>query len=103
MPTIKAKLVAIEDDVNGYVQYAFENLEPEDVWSKYIMVTRYPNWDLPALYIGDIGYVKFTDILAGYDKWYDAEADDFVSYRYTMSVLEKFIPDKPDADALTRL
>ena len=92
--TVLAKLLASEEDSFGYITYVFECLD-EDVIkeTRYIMCTRYPNWDHRKIEIGEIGFLNFFEIKAGIDKWYDGK--NFVPYRYNNIQFIKFI-EKPD-------
>ena len=61
--TVLACLVAKEVDTLGYITYVFECLDKEVVeLSKYIMCTRYPNWNHRAIELGEVGYLNFVEI-----------------------------------------
>lgn len=92
--TALVKLVASRKDGLDYIIYVFECLEEYMIkQSKYIMCTRYPNWDAPTIGIGDIGYVEFQEIRAGIDHWWNGEK--MVPYEYNTIQFLKFI-DKPE-------
>ena len=94
--TVLAELVAGEEDIAGYINYVFEILEREEIsrlGTKYILCTRYPNWNHRKIEIGEIGYLDFTEIQAGLTKWYDGEK--MISYNYNGIQFNKFIP-KPN-------
>lgn len=92
--TILAKLVAKEHDVLGYVTYVFECLDVEVIkHSKYIMCTRYPNWNHRNIDLGEVGYLNCMEIRAGIDKWFDGHK--MIPYNYNGIQFIKFIP-KPE-------
>ena len=88
--TVLAKLLASEEDALGYITYVFECLD-EDVIkeTRYIMCTRYPNWDHRKIEIGEVGFLNFFEVRAGVDKWFDGTK--FVPYRYSNVQFMKFI------------
>lgn len=92
--TILAKLLASESDPMGYTTYVFECLDENIIrQTKYIMCTRFPNWDHRKIEIGEIGFLNFFEIKAGIDKWYDGK--NFIPYRYNNIQFIKFV-EKPD-------
>lgn len=91
--TVLSKLVAKAEDTLGYINYVFECLDKDDIQltqSKYIMCTRFPNWNCRNLKIEDVGYLEFVEVRAGIDKWYDGK--DMVPYNYNNIQFLKFIP-----------
>lgn len=87
---VLAKLVASEDDSMGYITYVFECLEPEiKIESKYIMCTRFPNWDHRKIEIGEIGFLSFFEIKAGISMWFDGNK--MIPYNYNNIQFIKFI------------
>lgn len=90
---VLAKLLASEQDIQGYITYVFECLR-EDVTeeNKYIMCTRFPNWESRTLEIGEVGFLNFVEIRAGVDKWYDGNK--FIPYRYNNVQFIKFVEKK---------
>lgn len=92
--TILAKLLASEQDYLGYITYVFECLDEEIIEeTRYIMCTRFPNWDHRKIEIGEVGFLSFFEIRAGVDKWYDGA--NLVPYRYNNIQFIKFI-EKPE-------
>lgn len=88
--TILAKLLVSESDSMGYITYVFECLDDSIIkQTKYIMCTRFPNWDHRKIEIGEIGFLNFFEIKAGVDKWFDGTK--FVPYRYSNIQFMKFI------------
>jgi len=81
--TQKAKLLAQHDEPGGYTVYVFENLDFDKLYDKYVMCTRFPNWQCDELNIGDTGFLKFREVEGGIDCWYDSISDTNVPYKYT--------------------
>lgn len=95
--TTLVRLVAKETDGMDYTTYVFECLEEEiRKETKYIMCTRFPNWDHRNLDLGEVGYLNFEEIQAGSDKWFNGI--DFIPYKYSGIHFIKFIskPKKED-------
>ncbi len=95
--TILGMLVADNTDGLGYTTYVFECLDEEiRNKTKYIMCTRYPNWEGPEIQIGEIGFLSFFEIRAGIDTWYDGNK--MIPYRYNNIQFIKFIkkPEKKE-------
>lgn len=92
--TVLSRLVAKEEDTCGYVTYVFECLDKEIIKdTKYIMCTRYPNWNHRVINIGEVGYLNFFEIIAGVDKWFDGEK--MIPYNYSGIQFCKFV-SKPE-------
>lgn len=88
--TILAKLLASEEDTLGYITYVFLCLDKEiQRQTKYLMCTRFPNWEHRNLEIGEIGYLTIFEIRAGIDKWFDGNK--MVPYNYNNIQFLKFI------------
>lgn len=85
--TILCKLMAKSEDAFGYTRYVFKNL----VTGSFEMITRLPNWDLPYIEIGDVGFVNYMEAVAGEDTWYDADNDKFVKYRADGSYMVSWV------------
>ena len=91
--TTLAKLVAKQIDIGEYVTYVFEVVEEEErkrLSTKYIMCTRYPNWNHGTIDEGEVGYLDFEEVRAGIDKWFDGEK--MVYYNYNNIQFNKFVP-----------
>ena len=96
------KLVADEHNPLDYTTYVFECLEDEmRKETKYILCTRFPNWDHRALKLGEIGYLEFEEIRAGMDKWFDGNT--MVPYRYNMIQFIRFITKPEETDEEYRI
>lgn len=88
--TILAKLVAKEKDTLGYITYVFECLDEDIIkQSRYIMCTRFPNWNHRNIEISETGYLNFVEIRAGIDKWFDG--NNMIPYNYNNIQFLKFI------------
>lgn len=96
---VKAKLVAQDEVLSGYSTYVFECLDEEvRKETKYILCTRFPNWDHKRLNIEDEGFLYFEEREAGKDKWYDRNLNQWYSFNYDMVQFMRFIdiPKKSD-------
>lgn len=88
--TILAKLIASEKETMGYIVYVFQCLDKDIIKeTKYVMCTRFPNWEHKDIEIGEVGYLSFIEIKAGIDKWYDG--NNMIPYRYNNIQFLKFI------------
>lgn len=95
--TVYAKLLAQETDPLNYTTYVFKLLDEEDknaLETRYIMCTRFPNWDHRELLNGEIGYVSFDIIQAGVDKWY--KDGQFTPYNYSHVQFQKMLLKQSD-------
>lgn len=91
--TVLAKLVAKESDTLGYVTYVFECLDEDIIkQTKYIMCTRWPNWEHRTIEINEVGYLNFFEIRAGIDKWFNGTQ--MIPYNYNNNQFIKFIEKK---------
>ena len=95
--TILARLVAKEVDTLGYVTYVFECLDEEILKdTKYVMCTRYPNWNQLMIDVDEVGYLSFFEIRAGVDKWFDGEK--MIPYNYSGIQFDKFVSKPKEKD-----
>lgn len=78
---VYAKLLAGRRELGGYVKYVFQDLNT----GKYILCTKFPNWNSEPIKLGTIGYLKYEKISAG--ELYSIR-NDCVPYKYT---IDKFI------------
>lgn len=93
--TAYVKLLCQSYDSLDYTTYVFELLDNTDINllnEKYIMCTRWPNWDHRELRNGEIGYLSFSEIIAGEDKWFDGT--NFIPYKYTTIQFNRFIEEQ---------
>lgn len=91
MEVIHAKLITYREDFGGYIVYVFEDLKT----GKPEMVTRLPNWQTPFLKIGDIGYLKYKEVIEGEDTWYNRDTRKKIPYGHTQVYFEDFVYEKP--------
>lgn len=94
MVTIYCKLLAQENDINGYITYVFKNLDKASFGREYVMTTRFYNWMHRDIDIGEIGYLTFEEVIAGESKWYDGEK--MIPYNYSNIIFIKFVKEKLD-------
>lgn len=98
--TAYVKLVAFREDLNNYIIYVFEIINGKLPFEKYIMCTRFPNWESPIILIGDIGFLKFKEVIAGKDMWYDPQTGNTIPYKYTGIHFIDFVQEKKEVDNL---
>lgn len=97
--TLKAQLVARTEKINGYQTLIFKDIRFKD---SYVMTTLFPNWDIPTIQLGDIGYIKYREVIAGKDTWYDYKTNSNVYYKNTDCHLLDFVHE-PKIDNLLNL
>lgn len=88
--------MAKEHDFGGYTTYVFQNLESKSVYDKYLMCTRWPNWEHRNLDLGETGYLTYKEVVAGVDTWYDGTS--FIPYNYTNIIFIKFVKEADNYD-----
>lgn len=81
-------LVAKSENIDGYQTYVFKDLRYKE---DYIMATVFPNWDIPTIQLGDTGYLKYREVIAGKDTWFDPETNSHIYYKQTDCHLISFI------------
>lgn len=97
MITIHARLRDYREDIGGYINYVFENLDSDNWTNRYMMVTRCPNWEHRELKVGETGYLTYNNVVAGKDEWFNRDTKQMILYKCTDSQFIKFIEDKkPD-------
>lgn len=96
MITIHAKLIDYCQDLNDYTLLVFLNLEPIHWTNKYIMCVKFPNWDHRPIKLNDEGFLTYKEIREGIDKWYDADKNEMVPYKYTNVQFIRFLPKNSD-------
>lgn len=92
-----AKLVDFAEDLSNYINYVFQLLDKDDINrfnTKYLICTRYPNWDHKTLHIGDEGYLSCEEVLSGITEWYDGKK--FIHHNYDHFHFIKFVPLKEE-------
>lgn len=96
---VLGKLVAKTKDVLGYITYVFELIEESEIErldTKYIMCTRFPNWEHRIIDLEEIGYLQFVEIIAGISSWFDGNK--MIPYRYNNIQFIKFIEKQEKED-----
>lgn len=94
----KVKLITIRHDAGDYTVYVFKNMYPKDAEDKFIMCTRFPNWNCVELQVGDVGYVKVQKVEAGKNSWFDTDQQKLIPYNYSGIHFLDFVYDKPKED-----
>lgn len=90
MNTIYSKLVAGKDELGGYTKYVFQNLET----GEYVLCTKFPNWETPPIKLFAVGYLKYKEIIAGKETWYDPISNTFIPYKYDTDQFIDFVEEK---------
>lgn len=95
--TVEAKLLCQECDSLGYTTYVFGLVDEKDIklfGVRYLMCTRWPNWDHRELVNGEVGFLSFTEIIAGETQWYDGSTMNY--YKYSCIQFNRFIQKQSD-------
>lgn len=87
MNTIYARLLAGREEMGDYTKYVFQNIDT----GEYILCTKFPNWDSPPIKLGAVGYLKYKEIIAGKETWYDPVNNIFVPYRFDSDQFIDFV------------
>ena len=94
---VLTELLEAEEDFGGYITYVFRVLDKEiQRLTKYILCTRFPNWEHKTLKKGDVGYLHVEERQAGIDKWFDGEQ--FILYQYNFIQFMKFVSKTDESD-----
>ena len=91
---LRAKLITLQNEIDDYTTYVFQNLEATKTTEKYVMCTRFPNWKTDDVEIGDVGFLEYNEVSAGDDYWFDYYNNSYVPYKYTNNHFINFIKDK---------
>lgn len=81
---VSAKLLAVKE--GSYTVYVFKNLDT----NAYIMCTRLPNWQTSNLEIGNEGFLKYAEVVAG-EKYFNPATNTEHVYNYSNVYFENFI------------
>lgn len=85
--------VSIEQVRTGdYSTIVVKNLDAQDDSNRYIWTTKCPNWNGNDPEIGQEGFMTYTSIVAGRDKWYNKSDQQWYDYRYTANYFLDFVP-----------
>lgn len=92
--TLLTRVEAILHDSSGYTTYIFKNIDDKASFLyKYVMCTRYPNWEHRGLKIGEEGFLTYQPVNEGIDKWFDGY--NLVPYKFSANRFINFI-SKPN-------
>lgn len=91
--TFKAILLKKKEGI--YTTYVFQNWEN----GEYKMLTQPPNWDIPNIDEGTIGYVTMESVVAG-EKYFNRNTNKEDIYRYTQDYLKDFMKEKEQFKAI---
>lgn len=80
----EVKLLAIREGT--YTVYVFKVIERDE----YIMCTRLPNWQVPEITIGDVGFLQYQVVKAG-EEYFDPKTNKLVKYLYSNIYFMNFI------------
>lgn len=81
---IEVELKAIREGV--YTMYVFKNLED----STYLMCTRLPNWKVPDISVGDIGFLNYQVVKAG-EEYFNPATEKMIKYAYSNIYFINFV------------
>ena len=96
--TLLVKVEAILHDPTGYTTYIFKNIEEKTPYLyKYIMCTRYPNWEHRGLKLKEEGFLTYEPVLEGIDKWFNGV--EMVPYKYSANRFISFV-SKPEENKI---
>ena len=94
--TIHAELIAFRVGCWDYISYVFKDLDNPN--GGYICCTRFPNWDCATLAVGDVGFLKYKEVVAGDSRWYNWRDGKYVPYKYSGIHFLDFIYEKQKED-----
>lgn len=96
LPVAHVKLLRKAEQAGGYVTMVFEDIDKPNSPDRYIMCTLLPNWnELIKIREGDTGYLKYKEVSAGEDTWYDQGTKGYIPYNWDAVYFDTFIDDKP--------
>lgn len=78
------KLLAVREGT--YSTYVFQNLDD----NTYIMCTRLPNWQVPEIQLGDIGFLEYQFVKSG-EEYFDIATQATKYYLYSNVYFINFI------------
>lgn len=80
---VRAELKAIRQ--SHYTMYVFQ---VED--GTYLMCTRLPNWQVPDITIGDVGYLNYQIVKAG-EEYFNPDTLETIQYKYSNIYFINFV------------
>lgn len=78
------ELVAVREGT--YTVYVFKLVD----YNQFIMCTRLPNWKVPEINVGDIGYLEYQIVQAG-ENYYNPNTEQTVTYQYSNVYFLNFV------------
>lgn len=100
--TIHAKLIKEQEDTNGFIYYIFENLESNSWDNRFLMVTRYPNWEWGFPKVNQEGFLVYTELFEG-SEYYDYKCDKMSKIQQSHIRFEKFFNEPIKEDQTYKL
>jgi hypothetical protein len=82
----RVKLLATRP--GDYTIYVFQKMDNNE----YIMCTRLPNWKVPSIDIGHIGFLQYQIVKAG-DMYFDPNTQRNISYNYSNIYFINFVDE----------
>lgn len=82
---VEVKVVAKRS--GHYTNLVFQVLKNSD---EFIICTVLPNWGIPEINVGDIGFLQYNIIRPG-DEYLDIETGEIKLYRYRQNYVNNFI------------
>lgn len=83
----RVELLAIRKDT--YSMYVFKNL----LDNSYIMCTMLPNWNIPNMTVGEIGFLKHQEVIAGQEYYHPGTGKKQV-YNYSNIYIINFMKEQ---------
>jgi hypothetical protein len=80
----EVELVAHRDDT--YTIYVFKIVDTNE----YIFCTRLPNWQVPSIDVGDVGFLQYQIVTAG-EEYYDPDTKSRGVYGYSNVYFMNFV------------
>ena len=84
--TIHCTLLAKEEDIMGYKNLVFKNLDNAPFGYNYVLTTVFPNWESRIPEIGENGYLLYDEVQSGIDTYYDSITDSIIKYNFTRKI-----------------
>lgn len=79
----EVQLLAIRSSV--YTTYVFKVIKENE----YVMCTKLPNWQVPEINVGDVGFLQYQIVKAG-DLYVTPEGDQ-IAYKYSNVYFINFV------------
>lgn len=82
----RVELLAIR--TAAYSMYVFKDLGA----NTYVMCTMLPNWNIPNMNVGDVGFLKFQRVMAG-EEYYHPGTGNKQVYNYSNIYILNFMQE----------